>query len=527
MSGIQNKITKHFPFKETVMNEAPTPKKERQRSFSLPRINQGQKRDLTVRSPEPEVSINKMQKSDNIDNISKLAQKDNSVNNSEKNEEKEDKLQDNKGNEMSDIRQFMVNISEQLNDITQTNNTVLNKLGAIETNLSSLQTKVSSIELQCNENKLNLDKISAQHALDTTTIKDDISALKTEIQSVSDTQKHGELLNDVSQTNFLHTVIVNQYKVLKQDIKNQKEYTQRYNLIFEKIPEKRNENPVLEIDSLLFRWLHLPNARFEIDKAHRMGTYDSSRRRPIIVKFKTHRAKEVVYSRRKMLKGTGIFINLHLTDEHQRESALLDKVARYAQNSDPSAKRQGDKIWYKHKLCTLKELSASDLSIHNIHQRENESVVGFLGQLSPLSNFFRTDLLIEGRKYENVEKYFQSKKAEMYGDMQTMSEILLQEDPVEIKKLSKRIARPGGKPLVRDMNAEVKIMHTALKAKFNKPELKTFLLATANKSIVECSSDQFWGCGLGLQDPEALVKAKWKGQNKLGQLISSIRGELK
>ena len=124
-------------------------KKERQRSFSLPKINQGQKRDLTVRSPEPEVSINKMQKSDNIDNISKLAQEDNSVNNSEKNEEKEDKLQDNKGKEMSDILQFMVNISEQSNDITQTNNTVLNKLGAIETNLLSLQTKVSSIEQQC------------------------------------------------------------------------------------------------------------------------------------------------------------------------------------------------------------------------------------------------------------------------------------------------------------------------------------------------------------------------------------------
>ena len=49
-----------------------------------------------------------------------------------------------------------------------------------------------------------MDKISAQHALDTTAIKDDISALKTEIQSVSDTQKHGELLNDVSQTNILH-----------------------------------------------------------------------------------------------------------------------------------------------------------------------------------------------------------------------------------------------------------------------------------------------------------------------------------
>ena len=133
---------------------------------------------------------------------------------------------------MTDIRQFMVNISKQLNDITQTNNTVLNKLGTIETNISSLQSKVTSIELQCKENKTNLEKINTEHSGYISTIKDDVNALKTEIQSVSESQKQSELLNDVSKTNFLHTVIVNQYKILKQDIKNQKEYTQRYNLIF-------------------------------------------------------------------------------------------------------------------------------------------------------------------------------------------------------------------------------------------------------------------------------------------------------
>ena len=139
-----------------------------------------------------------------------------------------------------------------------------------------------------------------------------------------------------------------------------------------------------------------------------MGPYDSNRRLPIIVKFKSHRSKEVVYSRSKMLKGSGIFINLHLTNKHQRESALLDKVARFAYNSDHSGKRQGDRIWYKYKLYTLNELSASKLPIHNIHQRENESVIGFLGQCPLCPTFFHTDLIIDGRKYENVEKYFQS-----------------------------------------------------------------------------------------------------------------------
>ena len=65
MSRIQNKITGHFTRKYTEIKEFQSPEKKIANApFSLPRINQCQNRDLAVRSLDPEVSINKMQRND-------------------------------------------------------------------------------------------------------------------------------------------------------------------------------------------------------------------------------------------------------------------------------------------------------------------------------------------------------------------------------------------------------------------------------------------------------------------------------
>lgn len=499
-----SKITSHFSTKEDLAKSMSSPSTTRQRSFSLPR--QGVKRDLNERSPDAAVSQNKMTKNDSDDG--------NDLN-------KEHTV------DACDIRPFMKDITSKLTDITATNNTVLSKLNNIESSLEGLKIKVSNLEEKCTNNAKKIETMCAESSEDFNSVRGEIDTLKTDIQQIMQSQPKTELLNDVATTNHLHSVIIKQYKCLKQEIDGQKEYSQRSNLIFENIPEKKNENPVLVIDSLLGQKLGLPNAKFEIDKAHRLGQFDKHRNRPIIVKFKTHHAKEVCYNRRKMLKGTGIFVNLHLTDEHRRESTLLDRATRFAQRTDPSARRQNNRVIYKQKAYTITELRATDLPVHKLHQRESETAIGFLGKLSPFSNFYDCELSIDGCKYENVEKYFQCKKAEMYGDMQTMSEILLQEDPATIKRLAKKITGPDGKPIQRDLEAETQIMEKALDEKFKQHELKRILLSTENKLIVECSVDRYWGCGLGLQDDDALNRRKWTGSNKLGYLLSQIRDKLK
>jgi ribA/ribD-fused uncharacterized protein len=58
--------------------------------------------------------------------------------------------------------------------------------------------------------------------------------------------------------------------------------------------------------------------------------------------------------------------------------------------------------------------------------------------------------------------------------------------------------------------------------------LKTVLLETGDKIIVEASPyDRIWGVGLGENDPKILDQSKWRGQNKLGQVLMKVREKLR
>ena len=70
-------------------------------------------------------------------------------------------------------------------------------------------------------------------------------------------------------------------------------------------------------------------------------------------------------------------------------------------------------------------------------------------------------------------------------------------------------------------------MYDGVYAKFSQnPELKTQLLATGEKVLVEASPyDKIWGIGFNKSD--ALTsKAKW-GQNLLGKVLMEVRNKLK
>ena len=72
-------------------------------------------------------------------------------------------------------------------------------------------------------------------------------------------------------------------------------------------------------------------------------------------------------------------------------------------------------------------------------------------------------------------------------------------------------------------------MYEVVTAKFTQNEnLKAKLRSTANKTLVECNpNDPFWGIGLGLGNPNIWDQGKWKGTNKLGEILGRIREEMR
>lgn len=72
-------------------------------------------------------------------------------------------------------------------------------------------------------------------------------------------------------------------------------------------------------------------------------------------------------------------------------------------------------------------------------------------------------------------------------------------------------------------------MAKGVRAKFvQHPELRTQLLGTDDKIIGFADArDVYWGIGTSMTTEKVKFPSKWRGQNKLGKLLMSLRDEFK
>jgi N-glycosidase YbiA len=128
------------------------------------------------------------------------------------------------------------------------------------------------------------------------------------------------------------------------------------------------------------------------------------------------------------------------------------------------------------------------------------------------SNFAPYPIQLKGKDWRTTEHYFQAQK---FLDTEHEEAIRLEPSPM----IAARMGRDRKKPLRKDWEViKDNLMREAVLAKFTQhPKLKELLLSTGEAYLVEhTTNDSYWGDG-----------GDGSGQNKLGQILMSVRDELR
>ena len=152
-------------------------------------------------------------------------------------------------------------------------------------------------------------------------------------------------------------------------------------------------------------------------------------------------------------------------------------------------------------------------------QSDTNEILRFNSKAEPkyrfLSNFFVCNIIIFGHEFSSTEKAYQWFKAVLAGNPIKMNQIENSKTSVETKRLGKYLIQKGTKLDVLWNNIKHFVMMTLNSLKYQQnPYLKTELLYTNPKVLLEDSPDTFWGSG---------HFRNVFGNNAMGKILMMIR----
>lgn len=145
---------------------------------------------------------------------------------------------------------------------------------------------------------------------------------------------------------------------------------------------------------------------------------------------------------------------------------------------------------------------------------------------SCFSQWFASSFVIDGIQYSTAEHWMMASKARLFGDQDSVAEILRAPDPKAAKALGRTVKNFDENTWTQHA---LRFVIEGNVAKFGQNEgLRAFILGTGNIVLVEASpDDRIWGIGLKSDNPEAQHPATWQGQNLLGFALMEVRETLK
>lgn len=142
-------------------------------------------------------------------------------------------------------------------------------------------------------------------------------------------------------------------------------------------------------------------------------------------------------------------------------------------------------------------------------------ITGFFNEYRWLSNFWPSEIELDGVKYPSVEHAYQASKTLDLGQREA---IRVLDNPGKAKRAGKTVTMRHDWDRVK-----IDIMKSLVTQKFTLPELRAKLLATGTKTLVEGNPwrDKFWGAAWD-HDHKVLY-----GENWLGRILMGIRDNIR
>ena len=408
---------------------------------------------------------------------------------------------------------------------------MLEMLKSLQTTIAKMDNSLDTLNSQVAELRSDMDKHQGlvasvefvQSQIETT--QNEVDQLKVKVASYD--YKYDIVAKQLSESRM-------ENEMLKERLLQLEAYGRRENLRFIGIKEDKAESAASlykKMQDIFVNNLGISHgADFEYQRCHRIGPMGQNKsvNREVIFRFTKFQERELVWSNRRMLKGSNIIIKEDFPPEIEQRRNRLYPIFIAAKTKGMKAVLISDKLIidsHRYTVDTLDSLP-KELQPRSLAEKVTDSAVMFYGKDSQFSNFSFANFTIDGVTYCSSEQYYQYQKAKRVGDNEVATRILETSVPVEQYRLGKTL-----KFKADQWNNKIaqQIMECGVKAKFEQnKELKNLLISSASKMFIECNKyDPFWGNGLSIHDVHAEERSKWKGENALGNILIRVREGLK
>ena len=441
---------------------------------------------------------------------------------------------------VSEITATMSNIQVE----TATAPNMLEEIKKMEERLSEKITSNKDKEISELEERLNNNIRSTIDASIKDALKVMQTSLCTAVKNNPTIQNHSDEIRDLKDENLrlnrkVHQLTAEQSR-MKQQLNKIETKCLDNCLIIRGLPEEPKETEQMIIDKLHNAISAIMQGDSEeerlntakqivILRCRRIGRYSRTRPHPVSTELLHKQDIEFILDNRfNFPRGIYVDKEYPIDIEHKRKTLLpVLRAAKKLTNYKRQSRLDEDKLVLKgrsYNVNTLNQLP-EELNVFKVMSREDESIVGFFGEINPLSNFYPSTFDYDSVKYILSEQLIQANKAKLFGDMDTYNQILCCSTSLECKNLSRQI-RNVDESKWQEEAASI-CLHS-IRAKFHQnPNIMDILLCkTGSKRIVECASDRLWGTGIPLGDPTCLDPTKWISQGIMGQIRECIRSEV-